>query len=229
MKRILIIEDEIRIINPIKKGLQTNGFIPAVAQNGQEAILAARDADFDLLILDIGLPDIDGWVVLKKLRERGERMPIIILTARDDIGDKVAGLEGGANDYLTKPFIFQELLARIRLRLKENHHAQEKKENILKVGSIILNLHTHQVNIGDRTIELPAREFSLLEILMHNPGLVISREHLLREVWGYDYDPGTNIVDVYIGYLRKRLEVYAIETVRGVGYRLSISKKSRPG
>lgn len=220
MNRILIVEDEIHIITPVERGLRSQGYITAVAKNGREAILIARDANFDLILLDIGLPDVDGWVVLRELRERGEQMPIVILTARDDIRDKVAGLEGGANDYITKPFSFQELLARIRLRLRESRLPQEKEQKILKVGNISLNLHTHQVCVGDRAVELPAREFSLLETLMQHPGLVISREQLLKEVWGYDYDPGTNIVDVYIGYLRKRLGIYAIETVRGVGYRL---------
>jgi DNA-binding response OmpR family regulator len=145
MNRILIVEDEIHIITPVEKGLRSHGFITAVAKNGREAILVARDADFDLLLLDIGLPDVDGWIVLRELRERGERMPIVILTARDDIRDKVAGLEGGANDYVTKPFSFQELLARIRLRLRETSIPQEKEQKILKVGNISLNLHTHQV------------------------------------------------------------------------------------
>ncbi|MBW4620093.1 MAG: response regulator transcription factor [Cyanosarcina radialis HA8281-LM2] len=218
MNRILIVEDEVRIIAPVERGLRSHGFITAVAKDGREAISLARDADFDLLILDIGLPNVDGWVVLRELRERGEQMPIVILSARDDIRDKVAGLEGGANDYMTKPFSFQELLARIRLRLRETRVSQTKEEKILKAGNISLNLHTHQVYVGDRLVELAAREFSLLETLMQQPGRVISRDRLLKEVWGYDYDPGSNIVDVYIGYLRKKLGNYSIETVRGVGY-----------
>jgi DNA-binding response OmpR family regulator len=220
MNRILIVEDETHIFTPVQKGLCANGFVTSVAATGQDAINLATDADFDLLILDIGLPDMDGWVVLKELRQRGEQLPIIILTARDDIHDKVAGLEGGANDYVTKPFSFQELLARIRLRLKENQVTTQKEEQILKSGNISLNLHTHQVYIGDNIVELPAREFSLLETLMKNPGLAISREQLLKDVWGYDYDPGTNIVDVYVGYLRKKMGNKSIETVRGIGYRL---------
>lgn len=226
MKRILIVEDEIRIIQPVEKGLRLHGFMPTVAQDGSTAIAIARDVDFDLLILDIGLPNVDGWVVLKELRKRGEKMPIIILTARDDIRDKVAGLDGGANDYVTKPFSFQELLARIRLRLRETHLLQEKEEQILTVGNISLNLHTHQVAIDNLLVELPAREFTLLEMLMQNPGLTISREQLLKEVWGYDYDPGTNVVDVYIGYLRKKLGANSIESVRGIGYRLYTAKNS---
>jgi DNA-binding response OmpR family regulator len=220
MNRILLVEDEIHIVTPVQKGLQAQGFLTAIAQTGQQAIEMAKDVDFDLMVLDLGLPDMDGWAVLKTLRQRGEQMPIIILTARDDIRDKVAGLEGGANDYVTKPFIFQELLARIRLRLRENQVAPATEEQILTSGKISLNLHTHQVTVGDRSIELATREFTLLETLMKNPGLAMSREQLLKEVWGYDYDPGTNIVDVYVGYLRKKMGNRAIETVRGIGYRL---------
>lgn len=227
MNRILIVEDEIHIVTPLEKGLRSHGFITSVAKDGREAIAMARDADFDLVLLDIGLPDVDGWVVLSELRKRGEQLPIIILTARDDVRDKIAGLDGGANDYVTKPFSFQELLARIRLRLRENHRAQEKEEKVLQVGNISLNLHTHQVAIDDRLVELAAREFTLLETLMQQPDLVISRDRLLKEVWGYDYDPGTNIVDVYIGYLRKKLGTYSIETVRGIGYRLYTPRSSQ--
>jgi two-component system, OmpR family, response regulator QseB len=147
MNRILIVEDETHIFTPVQKGLRANGFITSIAATGQEAIDLAVDADFDLIILDLGLPDMDGWAVLQELRKRGEQMPIIILTARDDIHDKIAGLEGGANDYMTKPFSFQELLARVRLRLKENKVVLEKEEHILKTGNISLNLHTHQVYI----------------------------------------------------------------------------------
>jgi DNA-binding response OmpR family regulator len=227
MNRILIVEDEIHIITPLEKGLRANGFVTAVAKEGHEAIVLARDPDFDLVLLDIGLPDVDGWVVLRALRARGEKMPIIILTAREDVRDKIAGLDGGANDYVTKPFSFQELLARIRLRLRENINTQEKEEQFLQVGNITLNLHTHQVFIEDRVVELPAREFTLLETLMKSPGLAVGRDRLLKEVWGYDFDPGTNVVDVYIGYLRKKLGAYSIETIRGIGYRLYTARQSR--
>jgi DNA-binding response OmpR family regulator len=227
MNRILIVEDEIHIITPLEKGLRANGFVTAVAKEGHKAVVLARDPDFDLVLLDIGLPDVDGWVVLRALRARGEQMPIIILTAREDVRDKIAGLDGGANDYVTKPFSFQELLARIRLRLRERSIAPEKEEQILQVGNISLNLHTHQVFVEERVVELPAREFTLLETLMKSSGLAVGRDRLLKEVWGYDYDPGTNVVDVYIGYLRKKLGAYSIETIRGVGYRLYTARQSR--
>jgi DNA-binding response OmpR family regulator len=220
MSHILIVEDELQIATPLAKGLVANGFLATIAGDGRTAIEAVRNVNFELIVLDLGLPDIDGWMVLKELRASGLQIPIVILTARDEVRDKVAGLEGGANDYVTKPFSFQELLARIRLRLRESLPTQAQEERILTVGSISLNLHSHQVLVGDRAVELATREFSLLEILMQHPGQPVGREQLLKDVWGYDHDPGTNVVDVYIGYLRKKLGTKAIETVRGIGYRL---------
>jgi DNA-binding response OmpR family regulator len=220
MSHILIVEDELQIATPLAKGLVANGFLATIAGDGRTAIEAVRNVNFELIVLDLGLPDIDGWVVLKELRASGLQIPIVILTARDEVRDKVAGLEGGANDYVTKPFSFQELLARIRLRLRESLPTQAQEERILTVGNISLNLHSHQVLVGDRAVELATREFSLLETLMQHPGQPVGREQLLKEVWGYDHDPGTNVVDVYIGYLRKKLGTKAIETVRGIGYRL---------
>jgi two-component system, OmpR family, response regulator QseB len=221
VNRILIIEDEIHIVTPVVKALHSQGFMASVAENGTKAIDVARDRDFDLVILDLGLPDLDGWIVLKTIRERGDRMPIIILTARDDVRDKVTGLESGANDYMTKPFSFQELLARIRLRLRESA-LTNSEEQILTVGNITIDLYTHQVYCDRRAIELPAREFTLLATLMKHRDSILSRERLLQEVWGYEYDPSSNIVEVYIGYLRKKLGTRSIETVRGIGYRLSL-------
>lgn len=175
---------------------------------------------FDLLLLDLGLPGKDGLTVLEELRGQGATVAIIILTARDEINDKVAGLEGGADDYLTKPFRFEELLARIRLRMRNQQRTTIKEEIELSVGEVILNLRTRRVEWKNKDIELSAREFILLETLIRHRGQVMSREQLLDRVWGYDYDPGSNIVDVYVGYLRKKLSSDLIETVRGMGYRL---------
>ncbi|HEY9627453.1 MAG TPA: response regulator transcription factor [Coleofasciculaceae cyanobacterium] len=224
MNRILIAEDEPRIVSFLEKGLQANGFTTAVATSAADTIVMALEHEFDLLILDLGLPDQDGLAVLEQLRGQGKMLPIIILTARDDIGDKVAGLEGGADDYVTKPFRFEELLARVRVRLR-NHQATDgqpsgKNERILQVGQVMLDLRTRQAQIGDRYVDLSAREFIMAETFLRHPKQVISREQLLNHVWGYDYDPGSNIVDVYVGYLRKKLGSDVIETVRGMGYRL---------
>jgi two-component system, OmpR family, response regulator QseB len=221
MYRILIAEDEPQIAAFVDKGLRSHGFIPTLSADADEAISLALGGEFDLLILDLGLPGKDGLEVLQELRGQGERLPVIILTARDDIRDKVAGFEGGADDYLTKPFRFEELIVRIRARLRVNDQVkttQDKAE--LRVGDIVLDLRTRKAKVGDRRIDLPSREFILAETLFRHPGQVMSREQLLDRVWGYDYEPGSNIVDVYVGYLRKKLGNDLIETVRGMGYRL---------
>lgn len=220
MNRILIAEDEPRFAAFLEKGLRANGFTTAVAKDGYEAVEMADHSKFDLLILDLGLPGKDGWQVLEELRNQGEWLPIIILTARDLVSDKVAGLEGGADDYLTKPFRFEELLARVRLRLRDRYLPRGKEETLLKAGNVVLDLHAHKVWVGDQLVELSAREFILLETFLRHPGRIMSREQLLSHVWGYDYDPGSNIVDVYVGYIRKKLVADLIETVRGMGYRL---------
>lgn len=222
MNRILIAEDEPRIAAFLEKGLQANGLTTTVAKDGNEAVIMANSKNFDLLILDIGLPGKDGWAVLEEIRGQGEQLPIIILTARDDVSDKVAGLEGGADDYVTKPFRFEELLARVRARLRDSRLPRGKEEMILKLGNIILDLRTRSCLVGDRQVELSAREFTLVETFLRHPKQLMSREQLLSHVWGYDYDPGSNIVDVYVGYLRKKLGNSLIETVRGMGYRLRV-------
>jgi two-component system, OmpR family, response regulator QseB len=226
MYRILVAEDESRIAAFVEKGLRSNGFTPTLAADANEAIALALGGNFDLLILDLGLPGKDGLEVLAELRGQGEQLPIIILSARDDIRDKAAGFEGGADDYLTKPFRFEELLMRIRARLRSsggtggNGSAQDDAE--LQAGEIVLDLRTRKAKVGDRWIDLPSREFILAETFFRHPGQVMSREQLLDRVWGYDYDPGSNIVDVYVGYLRKKLGGKLFETVRGMGYRLKI-------
>lgn len=219
MYRILIADDEPRIASFVQKGLKANGFTVSTAQNGGETLNLVLGSDFDLLILDLGLPDKDGLQVLEELRGQGETLPIIILTARDDIHDKVTGLEGGADDYVTKPFRFEELLARVRVRLRDTGSSKDDAQ-ILRVGEIELDLRTRRIAVGDRVVDLPAREFTLAETFFRHPGQVLSREQLLDRVWGYDYSPGSNIVDVYVGYLRKKLGSGVFETIRGMGYRL---------
>jgi DNA-binding response OmpR family regulator len=218
LNRILIAEDEPRLASFLEKGLRSNGFVTTVAEDGAKASLMARDDQFDLLVLDLGLPGKDGSVVLRELRAAGQRMPVIILTARDDVSDKVAGLEGGADDYVTKPFRFEELLARVRARLRDERTVEQ---TVLRAGEVVLDLRTRRASTDGRTVDLTAREFTMLEVLIRHAGQVLSREQLLSHVWGYDYDPGSNVVDVYVGYLRRKLGSESIETVRGMGYRMT--------
>jgi DNA-binding response OmpR family regulator len=218
VNRILIAEDEPRLASFLEKGLRSNGFVTSVAEDGMKASSMARDDEFDLLVLDLGLPGKDGTEVLRELRASGQRMPVIILTARDDVSDKVGGLEGGADDYVTKPFRFEELLARVRARLRDERTVER---TVLRAGSVVLDLRTRRAATDGRTVDLTAREFTMLEVLIRHAGQVLSREQLLSHVWGYDYDPGSNVVDVYIGYLRRKLGSNSIETVRGMGYRLT--------
>lgn len=200
--------------------MQAHGFTTTVVKTGQEAIRMVQGAEFDLLILDLGLPDRDGLEVLAEMRGQGETLPIIVLTARDGVDDTVAGLEGGADDYVTKPFRFEELLARIRVQLRNRQVPRTKQETTLRVGDITLDLLKRQVWVSDRLVELSAREFLLAEVFLRHPMQVMTREQLLDRIWGYDYDPGTNIVNVYVGHLRRKLGEDRIETVRGIGYRL---------
>lgn len=216
MNRILIVEDEARIASFLEKGLRAAGFTTTVVADGEDAALMADDADFDLMILDLGLPGIDGQEVLRRVRAAGHRLPVIILTARRSLDQTVAGLEGGADDYVTKPFRFEELLARVRARLRT---PTDGDPNRLEVDGVVLDLRTRRVTVDDREIELSAREFVLAETLVRHRGAVLSREQLLSQVWGYDFDPGSNVVDVYVGYLRRKFGRDRIETVRGVGYR----------
>lgn len=216
MNRILIAEDEARIAAFLEKGLRANGYTTTVVDNGEDAAFMATDDGFDLLILDLGLPGIDGHEVLRRIRAAGQRMPVLILTARHSVEQTVAGLEGGADDYMTKPFRFEELLARVRARLRDPGVADTTR---LEAGRIALDLRTRRASVDDRDVDLSAREFLLAETLMRHRGAVLSREQLLSAVWGYDFDPGSNVVDVYVGYLRRKLGRDCIETVRGMGYR----------
>ena len=216
--RILVAEDDSRISAFVEKGLRANGFATTVVSDGRAALDLAATGEFDLLVLDIGLPLLDGFQVLSRLREGKDRLPVIILTARDSVSDTVAGLEGGADDYMAKPFRFEELLARIRARLRQDRGGGG--ETVLQHGALSLDLHTRRAEVEGRTVDLSAREFALAEVFLRHPGHVLSREQLLSRVWGYDFDPGSNVVDVYVRYLRKKLGSERIETVRGMGYRL---------
>jgi len=216
--QILIAEDEARIAAFVAKGLQAHGMTTTVVPSAREAYDHALSGTVDLLLLDLGLEDGDGGDMLRTLRAAGSTMPVIILTARSSVSDTVAGLEGGADDYMSKPFRFEELLARIRLRLRTPAAAGE--QSTLTHGRLTLDLLTRRIRVGPREVELSAREFSLAEAFMRHPGHVLSREQLLSQVWGYDFDPGSNVVDVYVRYLRRKIGAEHIATLRGMGYRL---------
>ena len=221
MKQILIVEDESHITAFLAKGLQAKGYNTMIAEDGISALNLVFAYQFDLALLDLSLPGKDGLTVLEEWRGQGIDFPVIILTARDDVRDKVTGLQCGADDYVTKPFSFAELLARIEARLRTTPNSSPAQEPMqIKRGDMTLDLRARQVLLGDHAVELPAREFTMIEVLFRHPGQIMSRQQLLDLVWGYDYDPGSNIVDVYIGYLRKKLGSQCIETVRGIGYRL---------
>ncbi|MBE1578834.1 response regulator transcription factor [Amycolatopsis roodepoortensis] len=220
MTSVLVVEDSARIGAFVEKGLRAQGFATRWVKTGSEGLTEALTGAHDLVVLDLGLPDLDGSDLLRALRAAGRTVPVIILTARDSVVDRVAGLSGGADDYLAKPFAFEELLARIRLRLRGNHEAEPA---VLRAGELSLDLRTRKVSVAGEEKDLTAREFALLETLLRNRGQVLSREQLLGGVWGFDFDPGSNVVDVYIRYLRGKIGAERIETVRGMGYRLGES------
>lgn len=216
MTHVLIVEDEERIVSFVLRGLARAGYEVSSAGTGQEGLDLIHAGGVDLVLLDIGLPDITGLEVLARLRAEGSPVPVIALTARDSARDLVAGLDSGADDYIPKPFVFEELLARIRARLRDRENAVPTK---LERGGLVLDLLERRASVGGREVELSAREFALAEELMRHAGEVLSRERLLSRVWGYDFDPGSNVVDVYVRYLRTKLGAETIETVRGAGYR----------
>lgn len=219
MARILIVEDEPRIASFVAKGLGAEGHQTTVAADGLTGLDHALSGDFDLLVLDIGLPALDGFDLLEQLRAQGSRMPVIVLTARDSVSDTVSALEGGADDYMPKPFRFAELSARIKLRLRQPTAPTDADLGVLDAGGVRLDLRTRRATVAGQEAELSAREFALAEIFLRNAGQVLSREQLLDHVWGLDFDPGSNVVDVYVGYLRRKLGASTISTVRGMGYR----------
>lgn len=215
--RILVAEDEQRISAFVEKGLQAAGFSVSIVADGVAALDEARSGQYDLMVLDVGLPGLDGFSLLEAVRREGNSIAVIVLTARDSARDVVKGLEIGANDYMVKPFRFDELLARIRLRLKD---AQSESTGSLIARDLELDLKTRRVSVDGRQVDLSAREFALAEEFISHPDQVLSREQLLSRVWGLDFDPGSNVVEVYVRYLRAKIGADRIETVRGMGYRL---------
>jgi DNA-binding response OmpR family regulator len=216
---ILIIEDDPVITEFLKTGLKYEGYQVTVCGAGEDGLKELRKNSFDLIILDVMLPDIDGFDVCRRLRSFGHEMPVLMLTVKKDISDRIKGLDSGADDYLTKPFSFDELLARIRALLRRSGHAAEK--NILRSGNILLNIDLRQAHVSGREVGLTPTEFSLLEIFIRHPQRVFTRETLLNRVLGYDYDGGTNIIDVHISHLRNKLgdkKGVLIKTVYGSGY-----------
>lgn len=217
--RILVIEDEQRIATFIQRGLEEEGYAVDVAYDGRDGLKRACEGVYDLLVLDLMLPKLDGFELLKRLRAENHDMPVLVLTARDEVEDKVEGLDLGADDYLTKPFSFDEFLARVRALFRRDSTA---RETVLRAGNLSLDLVTRLAHVDDREIELSPREFSLLEYFLRNKNAVLSRTRISQHVWGYPYDGISNVVDVYVNYLRKKLdpgdEPRMIHTVRGQGY-----------
>jgi DNA-binding response OmpR family regulator len=229
MNQILMIEDEPRISSFVAKGLKAEGMITTVAATGREGLVLALTGGFDLVILDLGLPDLDGFEVLERIRAQDQHLPVIILTARASGEDTVTGLTSGADDYVPKPFRFAELVARVRLRLRgDNGGGQVPADPVLRHADLELDPARHVAAIGGVEVDLSAREFALAEAFLRHPGQALSREQLLSRVWGYDFDPGSNVVDVYVRYLRTKLGVTRFATVRGVGYRLVAEKDYQP-
>lgn len=217
MSHILIAEDEPRISDFLRRGLSAEGYSCTVRTDGAEALVEAQTGAFSMMLLDIGLPSLDGFEVLRRLRLTDSTTPVIMLTARHSVHDTVLSLDSGANDFLAKPFKFEELLARVRLRLRD---IATNGSAPLRRGSLSLDVKTRRAQVGELSVDLSAREFALAEEFLSHPDEVLSREQLLSRVWGYDFDPGSNVVEVYVGYLRGKLGADSIETVRGMGYRL---------
>ena len=219
--KILVVEDEKKIASFVRKGLEAQGFVVDVCHDGGDGFTAASTRPYDAIVLDIMLPGRDGLSILRGLRDRRMSVPVILLTARGELNERLEGLNLGADDYLTKPFYIEELIARLHVVTRR---ASGASQSILAVGDLTVNLLTREVSRGGRKIDLTAREFELLEHLARSPCRVLTRAQICERVWNYDFDPGTNLVEVYIQRLRKKIdadsEVKLIETIRGVGYRM---------
>ncbi len=217
--RLLVIEDERKVASFVKKGLEEEHYAVDVAYDGEEGLYLAETNDYDLIVLDLMIPKLNGLEVLKRVRAKRNNVPILVLTARDSVEDKVKGLDAGCDDYLTKPFAFAELLARIRALLRRE---KAEKEPVLRIADLRLSLVTHKVTRGEKEIELTSREYALLEYFMRNPSKVLTRTMISEHVWDYHFDSMTNVIDVYVNYLRKKIdkdfEPKLIHTIRGIGY-----------
>jgi DNA-binding response OmpR family regulator len=220
---LLVVEDEERIASFLAKGLRAHGYSVEWVSSGREALQRVTLAEISLVILDLGLPDLDGLEVLEGLRERGSTVPVLVLSARGRVDDRVKGLDLGADDYLAKPFAFEELLARVRANLRPRAAASP---GVLRAGGICVDVLRREVTVDGRAVSLSTREFALLQAFVAHPLQVLSRQELLSMVWDMNFDPGTNLVDVYVGYLRRKLGEPVIETVRGEGYCLRIGDQA---
>lgn len=218
---MLLIEDDARIRDIVERGLGARGFVVSSAADGEAGAELARKLDVDLVLLDLVLPGTHGLEVLEEIRSAKPRLPVIALTALDDTGSKIGGLEAGADDYVTKPFSVEELAARIRARLRWT----DEDSGVLKSGPLTLDLAAHRAVLDGREVALSARELELLAAFMRHPGQVLSRGQLLRLVWNLEFDPGSNVVEVYVGALRRKLGTELIETVRGTGYRFKVPER----
>jgi two-component system, OmpR family, response regulator len=228
--RVLVVEDELKMASLLRRGLIEDGYAVDVASTGEDACTMARATAYDAILLDVMLPGIDGFEVCRLLRRDGIWVPVVMLTARDSIEDRVAGLDTGADDYVAKPFSFAELLARLRALIRRG---PGERPPVVEVGSLRLDPATHQAWRGKKELHLSAKEFALLEILMRRPGIVVSRLELLEHAWDYAYENRSNVIDVYVRYLREKIDrpfgLDSIETVRGSGYRLRADEDRKRG
>jgi two-component system, OmpR family, response regulator len=225
--QVLLVEDDPRILDFVQRGLKAEGYAVEVASTGMQALALTAEAQFQAIVLDLGLPDMNGREVCEQLRKNGIETPILMLTAKDTVQDKVTGLRAGADDYMTKPFAFEELLARVEALIRRRGGEIKPETRELQIADLILNGETHEVRRGDKLIELTPKEFVLLECFMRMPGKVLSRTRILEQVWGYSADPLTNVVDVYIRQLRRKIDddfdLKLLKTVRGFGYKIDIN------